>query len=73
VHAQAHRPVEGALEQLEPPVRGEAEEEQPAAPVAGEGERQALLGEPGREPGGDQELEPRPRPFGSRRLAAHGA
>jgi hypothetical protein len=56
VGAQAHGAVEGALDHGEPSVGLEADQEQLAGLVGGEGEAQPLLGEPGRELARGQKL-----------------
>jgi hypothetical protein len=70
VRGQAHGAVEAALEQGQPPVRLQAEQEQLAGLVGGAGERQALLGQPGGELARGHQLEGR---RGQRRLRQRGS
>jgi len=73
VRGQAHGAVEAALEQGQPSVRLQAEQEQLAGLVGGAGESDVLLGQPGGELARGQQLERRRSGRSRRRLSQRGS
>jgi hypothetical protein len=70
---QAHGAVKGALGHGEPAIGVQADQEQLAGLVGGEGEREALLGQPGRELARGQKLQRRPAGSRRRRFRQRGS